>query len=147
MVSEATGGANGNVTVTTFTFNKNGQVAIESVLDFGANKDITLSKLLATVAVKQNPEAFQSVEQLRQGLGVAYLKADGETFDATACACDGFLFASNFQNFSITDSGLILSFSKYAIAPGAVMTPDISLTWAELAPFLQPAFARTLSLD
>lgn len=147
IISEMTGGANGNVVITTFTFDKNGLVAIDSILDFNNNKDITLSKLLASVAVTQNPESFQSVDQLQQGLGVAYLKSDGITLDTEACGCDGFFFGSNFQNFSITDTGLVFTFSKYAIAPGVVMTPSISLTWAQLSPFLTPEFASTLALD
>ena len=143
-ISEMTGGANGNVAITTFTFGNDGVVAIDSILDFSNNKDIALSKLLAVVAVIQNPEAFQDVKQLKEGLGIAYLKSDGVTFDAEACGCDGFFFGSNFQNFSVTETGLTFTFSKFAIAAGAVMTPDISLTWAQLAPFLTKDFAKTL---
>lgn len=147
LVSEVTGGANGNAVITTFTFTADGQVAIESILDFANNNDIALSKLMAEVAVIQNPKAFQDTDQLKEGLGIAYLKSDGVTLDTIACGCDGFFFGSNFQNFTVTDTGLTFTFSKYTLAPGAVMTPDISLTWAQLAPYLQPDFARSLSLD
>jgi hypothetical protein len=147
MITEMTGGANGNVAITTFTFDKNGQVAIDSILDYENGKDIALTRLLAEVAVEQNPLAFQSRDQLMQGLGLAYLKSDGVTFDAVACGCDGFFFPSNFQNFSVTDSGLTFTFSKYAIAPGAVMTPEISLTWAQLAPYLTATWGSNLALD
>lgn len=147
MISEMAGGASGNVAVTTFSFNKNGVVPIDSILDYENNKDIALTRLLATLAVTQNPDVFQNSDQLQQGLGLAYLKSDGVTFDAAACGCDGFFFPSNFQNFSITDTGLTFTFSKYAIAPGAMMTPDISVTWVELAPYLTTEFANNLSLD
>lgn len=146
LVSEMTGGANGNAAVTTFTFDDAGVIAIDSILDYDNYKDIALTRLLAEVAIKQNPEAFQSTDQLLQGLGLAYLKSDGVTFDSKACGCDGFFFPSNFQNFSLTDTGITFTFSKYAIAPGAVMTPDITLTWAELAPFLTEAFSKRLAV-
>ncbi len=140
-ISEMTGGANSNVAVATFTFGPNGQVAIEDVIDLASGTNaITLSRALATAAKEQNPSLVAATAQLEEGLGIAFLKADGVTFDPVACACDGFFFGSNFQNFSITDTGITFTFSKYAIAPGVAMTPSISLSWQELAPYLTGSY-------
>ena len=140
LVSEMTGGANGNAVVTSFTFDDAGQVAIEEILNFDSSNDIALTRLLKTAAISQYGSLYMSDPMLSEGLGLAFLKPDGVTFDSVKCACDGFLFASNFQTFSLSDIGITFSFSKYAIAPGVVMTPEITLTWSELKPYLTPAY-------
>ncbi|MFA5166379.1 MAG: DUF3298 domain-containing protein [Candidatus Paceibacterota bacterium] len=145
LIYEYTGGANGSEKVQTFTFNKNGQVAIESILDTsgyatmkGKNKmpnDLALSYLLLEQA-KNDKEIFPDINTVRDGLGLSYLKDDGITLDHKKCNCDGWLYASNLQNFVITDNGLTFYFDKLAITMGAAGSTAINLSWDELAPYL-----------
>lgn len=147
-VGEYTGGANGNETVQAFTFDKNGPVTIESILDLaGSTKDaagktvyndLALSKILEKQALT-DPQEFPDKGILDEGLGLSYLKADGVTFDQSKCHCDGFLYASNLQNFAVTDDGLDFFFGKYAITIGAGGVPEIDLDWAALKPYLKTA--------
>lgn len=137
---EFTGGANGNTKVNTFTFNKDGRVEIDSVLSLAIdNNDIKLSRVLADTAMNDAEEGFDKT-MLYEGLGLAYLKADGKTLDTKKCYCDGFFFGSNFQNFVITDEGIEFLFSKYQIAPGAQGTPKIMLPWKLLQGYLIGSF-------
>jgi hypothetical protein len=77
---------------------------------------------------------------LQEGLGIAYLKADGKTLDKAKCNCDGFFFPSNFQNFVIEDNGIRFIFNKYQIAPGSAGLPEIALDWETLKPYIQSSF-------
>ena len=91
---EYTGGANGNATVNTFTFDNQGLVMIDTVLDFAINNnDITLTKMLRDKLLMRDNA---SKDMINDGLGLSYLKADGKTFDQKKCNCDGFFFPSNF---------------------------------------------------
>jgi hypothetical protein len=138
-VYEFTGGANGNITVNTFTFDGKGAVTIDSVLDFNDGKDIVLSRVLAETLIKSEGENA-SKDMVNDGLGLSYLKADGKTFDAQKCGCDGFFFGSNFQNFVIEDEGLRFIFNKYQVAPGASGLPEVVLPWNALKTFIVPSF-------
>jgi len=140
---EFTGGANGNITVATFAFNKDGRVMIDSILNFNDYNDIALSKLFAT-QILADPDPFTTKDMLYDGLGLSYLKADGKTLDTKKCNCDGFFFGSNFQNFVVKDDGLLFIFSKYQIAPGAAGTPEFMLSWTDMKPYLTNQFINVL---
>lgn len=142
---EYTGGANGNETVQTFSFNKSGQVGIESILNlsgsFGTSggqtvyNDLALSKMLFNQALL-NKDEFPDEKMLKDGLGLSYLKADGVTLNHAKCHCDGFLYASNLQNFAMTNEGITFYFNKYAITSGAAGIAEIALNWNSLQPYL-----------
>ncbi len=136
---EYTGGANGNVTVNSFTFSKDKkQVNIQDILDFNDFKDIELSKLLAETALSDTTLFFKDF--VYDGLGLSYLKSDGKTLDKTKCNCDGFFYGSNFQNFVIKNGGITFYFDKYAIAPGVAGVTHIFLPSQKLKPYLLPSF-------
>lgn len=137
---EYTGGANGNITINTFTFNDKGVMNIDSILDFSNYKDIALTKALADEIIKEGGDQA-SPDMVLDGLGFSYLKEDGKTIDKSKCQCDGFFFPSNFQNFVVEDGGLRFFFNKYQIAPGSAGTPEIILPWKFLSPYLQGDFA------
>lgn len=133
---EYTGGAHGGTYLTTFSFGPSGLVSIESLVDFNNGNDIALTRLLAE---RLHTELGDMVDErmLAQGLGLAYLRSDG-SFDSEACQCDGFFFPSNFQSFIVTDEGLRFVMQQYQVAPYAVGMPATTLTWTELAPYLEP---------
>lgn len=135
-IYEFTGGANGNITVTTFTFDKNGVVAIDAMLNLAQNdNDIALSRVLAETALT-NTESFVDKTMLYEGLGLSYLKADGKTLDKVKCHCDGFFFGSNFQNFIVKDEGITFVFNKYQVAPGSSGLPEVTLSWDTLKSYM-----------
>jgi hypothetical protein len=138
-VYEYVGGANGNITVNTFTFNKDGVLAIDSVLNFNDGNDIALSRLLESALIAHGGENVAK-DMIRDGLGLSYLKADGKTFDAEKCNCDGFFFGSNFQNFVVEDGGLRFIFNKYQVAPGSEGLPEVLLSWDMLASYRLASF-------
>lgn len=133
-----TGGAHGNTSLASFTFNDAGLVAVEDVLDFEGGKDVELTKLLEQKLIVVLGEN-SNTEMISQGLGLAFLRPDG-TFDREACGCDGFFFPSNFQNMIVTDEGLTFVMSPYQVAPYAAGMPEVSFTWSELAPFINQTF-------
>ncbi|MCD8538864.1 MAG: RsiV family protein [Leadbetterella sp.] len=133
---EYTGGANGNSLVNSYSFNANSRrVVIEDILDLSGHRDVKLSRLLAERALSDTTLFFKDF--VESGLGLAYLKADGVTLDREKCRCDGFSFASNFENFVVEDKGITFYFHKYAIAPGAAGITRISLSWENLRPYLK----------
>jgi len=135
-IYEFTGGAHGITVVQTFTFDNNGLVDIQDVLNLAANNNaINLSRVLAT-SLEKNDSDVITEDMMMEGLGLAYLKADGKTFDKVKCACDGFNFASNFQNFYITNAGITFLFSQYQVAPGAAGIVATTLDWNTLKPYL-----------
>lgn len=134
---EYTGGANGNITVATFTFDNQGLVMIDSILDFNNGNDIPLTRLMRDVLLKRENA---SAEMINDGLGLAYLKDDGKTFDAKKCGCDGFFFPSNFQNFVVEDGGLRFIFNKYQVAPGSDGLPEIVMLYDTLKEYLLSPF-------
>lgn len=136
-IYEFTGGAHGNNVVDTFTFNDKGRVYIENILNFTENNsEIDLSKIFADKLIKEKGE-LTNKNMVMQGLGLAYLKADGKTLDTAKCNCDGFLFNSNFQNFYIEDNGISFVFNQYQIAPGASGIITLNIDWNLLLPFIK----------
>jgi hypothetical protein len=136
-IGEYTGGANGDERVQSFSFNQDGRILIEDILDLASDhNDIVLSRALLDKS-SSDPDKYPVPDMVKDGLGLAYLKDDGITFDQEKCNCDGFLFASNFQNFVIKDDGITFFFNKYRITIGASGVADITLNWSELAPYLR----------
>lgn len=135
---EYTGGAHGGTGLSTFTFNKNGRVMIEDVLNMEGANDIEVSKLIAKKLETTLGES-SSKETIYQGLGLSYLKPD-YTLDKTKCNCDGFFFGSNLQNFVITDLGIKFIFGQYQVAPYAVGMPEVLLTYDELKSYLKDSY-------
>jgi|GEM_PF-518950 len=147
IIGEYTGGANGREIVQSFTFDKNGKVDLESLLDIAGSRpigqnsasvpnDISLSELLLAQAQK-NPEQFPDLDMVRTGLGLAYLGTDGVTLDHKKCGCDGFFYGSNLQNFVVTDDGLEFFFGKGDITIGAAGAVSIGISWSDLQPYLK----------
>ncbi len=134
---EFTGGAHGNSVVNTFTFNDEGKVEIEDILNLSENNnDIKLSRILAKEIERSQGDMFIE-DMMMDGLGLAYLKADGVTLDKEKCNCDGFFFGSNFQNFYLTDEGITFLFNQYQVAPGASGIVKATLDWETLKPYLK----------
>lgn len=134
---EYTGGAHPNNWTTTFSFDKNGRIDIQNILDFSDYKDIELTKILAEKLKGKEFEDRIVSDMLEQGLGLSYLEKDGKSINKEKCSCDGFFFGSNFQNFYIKDTGITFIFSPYQIAPYAAGTIEVELDWELLKPFLK----------
>lgn len=133
-----TGGAHGGTTLATFTFGPKGKIAIEDILNFDKGNDILLTKELAR-ALSTSLATSTTLEAIYDGLGLSYLNPDG-SLNHEKCHCDGFFFPSNFQNFIVTDTGLTFVMGQYQVAPYVVGMPEASMTWSELASYLQPTF-------
>lgn len=134
---EFTGGAHGMTNLATFTFNDAGKVAIDQLLTLATNNnDIALTKLMKKKLETSLGEGTDA-RMLNDGLGLSYLKSDGVTFDAKACACDGFFFGSNFQNFIVKDEGITFLMGQYQVAPYAAGMPEVTFTWNELEKYLK----------
>ncbi|MEN9338618.1 MAG: hypothetical protein RI945_343 [Candidatus Parcubacteria bacterium] len=137
---EFTGGAHGDTIIATFSFNNDGLIGIEKILNLSENgNDISLTKILKSSLVSSISEESLSMDMMDNGLGLAYLREDG-TFDNEKCGCDGFLFASNFQNFIILDEGIKFIMNKYQVGPGTLGNPATIIPWTVLKPFLNKDF-------
>lgn len=135
---EYTGGAHGGTGLATFTFNKDGRIMIEDVLNMEGSNDIEVSKLIAKkleVSLGEN----SSKDTIYTGLGLSFLNPD-YTLDKTKCNCDGYFFGSNLQNFVITDLGIKFLFGQYQVAPYAVGMPEVLLTFDELKAYLKDSY-------
>jgi hypothetical protein len=133
-VYEFTGGAHGNTAITSFNFSKDSQLKVEDVIDFSQGNYVSLAKVLKTKLLKSLEENTNE-SMVNDGLGLNFLKADG-TFDKEKCNCDGYYFPSNVQVFTIHDDGIKFIFAQYQVAPYAVGTPSVMLTWSELEKFI-----------
>ncbi len=124
---EFTGGAHGNTAINTFTFDKDGQIKIEDILDFGTGNGIKLTKLLESELIKQKGDMLFDTKMVEEALGIAYLKSDG-TIDKEKCNCDGFYMGSNFQNFYLTKDGITIIFPQYQVAPYAAGIIEVNMS-------------------
>jgi hypothetical protein len=136
---EFTGGAHGNTTLSTFTFDKNKQIKIEDIINLEKN-DINLTRILSAKLSKSLGDGLNE-DMLSSGLGLAFLDKNGN-FDQKKCACDGFLFSYNFQNFSILDEGIKFTMPQYSVAAYAYGMPEVIISWQELTPFLTKEFSE-----
>lgn len=145
IVEEYTGGANGIINVQTFTFDSNGLVEVEDVLNLAGEtinpeglvvyNDLALSKLIFEQTTK-NEELFPNSEITQEGLGLAYLKDDGVSLDLEKCHCDGWFYGANLQNFVLTNEGISFFYGKCDITICASGVVQVSLDWKTLAPYL-----------
>jgi hypothetical protein len=135
---EYTGGAHGGTGLATFTFGKDGRLAIEDILEINNNNDIEITRLIEKKLISVLGEN-SSKETINEGLGLAYLR-DDNTLDLIKCNCDGFFFGSNLQNFVVTDNGIKFIMSQYQVAPYAAGMPEVTLSYEELKPFLKSQF-------
>ena len=129
------GGANGVTTLASFTFGPNGTIPIDSILDFDNGNDIALTKIMRDKLITALGQSANK-KMIDQGLGLAYLKADG-AFDAKKCKCDGFFFGSNFQNFFVTDLGITFGLDQEKVAAHSEGMPEVLFSWKELAPYIK----------
>ncbi len=146
-IYEYAGGANGQEKVQSFTFDKDGLVNVESILDISGyhpnskdvNKprqnDILISELILE-ETKNDKEQYPDSNLTREGLGLSYLENDGVTLNHKKCNCDGWFFGSNLQNFVPTDSGLVFYFDECKITTCSAGVVGVSLSWETLSPFL-----------
>ncbi|MBB5334455.1 RsiV family protein [Chryseobacterium koreense] len=122
--------------VWTIVFQNQKEIDIETFLDLSGDMDLQVTKLLSQHAMRQNKKMDKNL--LDQGLGLYYLAADGKTLDPKKFHGDGYLFASNLQNFVVEDSGFTFYFDSGAIAPNSEGVQKIHLTREQLKPFLRP---------
>jgi hypothetical protein len=136
-VYEFTGGANGQNTVASFTWDKNGAVDLQSILSFANNNDILLTQMIRSQAILSYPGiTLSDIQQLDQGLGLAFLDADGVTLNKAKCKCDGYFYGSNAMNFMLKDDGITFAYNEYAILPGSYGAPTVTLSWDAVQPLL-----------
>ena len=129
---EFTGGAHGGTGLKTYTFDSNGLVDLATILNFTSENKVAMTRLIESKLKVQLGE-LHNEQMLSEGLGLAYLKADG-TFDKTKS--DGFDFRSNFDNFAILDGGIKFIFGQYQVGPYAAGMQEVMLSWEELGPYL-----------
>lgn len=140
---EFTGGAHGNTYLTTFTFDKNGQIKVEDILNFENKNDINLTKILSSKLEGSLGDGLDEA-MLSQGLGLAYLKDNGD-FDYKKCGqndidCRKIIFSSNFTNFVILDEGIKFIMPQYSVAAYVYGMPETTISWSELKPYLNSNF-------
>jgi hypothetical protein len=135
---EFTGGAHGNTGLATFSFDKNGRVDINNILDLNNGNDEAITKLLEQKLTETLGEN-SSTQMIRDGLGLNYFDANGK-LDKGKCNCDGFLFSSNLQNFRVEDDGIVFIMGQYQVAPYVAGMPEAKLKWDVLEEFLNPNF-------
>ncbi len=117
-----TGGAHGNTALQTFTFNKNGLVTIDNLLDLQKGNDKKITLILADKLQKTLGEQYNE-DMLKEGLGLS-----GDSI--------GFLYQSNLMRFVILDEGIKFIFDQYQVAPYASGNPEVLLSWDELDVYL-----------
>lgn len=117
-----TGGAHGNTGLQTFTFNKNGLVTIDKILN--VNNDLAITKIIENKLRKSLGNSLNE-EMLMSGLGLALNDSD-----------ENYLFVTNLMNFVVLDDGIRFIFSQYQVAPYSAGQPEVLLTWDELNKFM-----------
>lgn len=136
---EFTGGAHGNTSNATFNFNNKGYINLEKVLNLQNGNDLKITRMIYNKLPSILGDTFDK-EMASSGLGLSYLKSDGITLDKAKCNCDGFLFASNLQNFIIGDDGITFVMGQYQVAPYVAGMPEVLIKWNELAPYVNKEF-------
>ena len=136
---EFTGGAHGNTSIATFTFNKDKQIQIEDILNFQNKNDIYLTKILKTHLISSIGKENLQEDMMDNGLGLAFLDKN-DNFIQAKCNCDGFLYPSNFQNFVVLDEGVKFIMNTYQVGAGALGNPEAIIPWSELKSYLNSNF-------
>lgn len=117
-----TGGAHGNTALQTFTFNKNGLVTIEDLIDLQKDNDKKITNIIAVKLKKVLADQYNE-EIMNEGLGL--------TGNNT-----GFLYQSNLMRFVVLDEGIKFVFEQYQVAPYAAGNPEVLFSWDELDGYL-----------
>lgn len=121
---EYTGGAHGGTSLSTFTFDDSGAVALSDIISLAEENDAALTRLLVEKLRASLGDATDE-RMLMQGLGLDPLQ--GSEYD----------LRRNFEHFYVTDQGVTFIMDQYQVAPYAAGMPEATFTWAELAPFLK----------
>jgi hypothetical protein len=130
---EFTGGAHGNTGLKTFTFNDDGIIDLSAVLTINETTSVNLANIIRNT-LTQSLGDMSDEGMIRDGLDCAYIN------DSDTQICDASALAQNLQNFYITDTGITFIFGQYQVAAYAVGMPEVTLTWSELAPFMNTGF-------
>lgn len=130
VIGEYIGGANGNESVKAFTFDKNGQIDLSSILKIKGGEsgmDAESIKNLKSLSEKiyqkaiADSEKFPDAQMVKDGLGLnKALKIDPSSLVAL------------FENFALTDNGPIFYFDKGAITIRAAGVVNIGIDWSAL---------------
>lgn len=128
-----TGGAHGNTAIKTFTFNESGSVNIADVLTLDETTTAKLTSLIKTKLMADIGD-YTDADMLRDGLDCTFYKDSAEQL------CNSSAVMDNLQNFYITDEGVTFVFGQYQIAAYVAGMPEVTFTWSELAPFMNPTF-------
>ena len=130
---EFTGGAHGNTGLKIFNFNQSGSIGLCDVVSLTDTNYTELAQLIRT-HLSENLGEMADERMIRDGLDCAYLAGtDTQT-------CDRAALVQNLQNFYITDTGITFVFGQYQVAAYAVGMPEVTLSWSELALFMNPEF-------
>ncbi len=117
-----TGGAHGNTTVSTYTFNKNGIVKIDNILNLENDNALKLTKIIFEKLKKNLGKDFD-LNMLQDGLGLA-----GGT---------GFDYKTNLANFIVNDQGITFIYEQYQVAAYSFGVQEVSFSWEELEGYLR----------
>lgn len=134
---EFTGGAHGNTGLQTFTFNKNGNIKPSDVLTITQANAQKLADSIRTNLTETLGDMADR-DMIRDGLDCAYINGSDTQL------CDASAITQNLQNFYITDTGITFIFGQYQVAAYAAGMPEVTLSWSELAPFMNPEFELPL---
>ena len=135
-----TGGANGNESIKTFTFNQARELKIDNIIKLaGFHNDKVIDVFLSELLLKNsqlNTDIFPDPELTKEGLGLNCLEEDGLTIDQEKCNYDIWPFTSNLENFAISDNGIIFFFNKCEITTCSSGPVGIMIDWKDLEPFM-----------
>jgi hypothetical protein len=131
---EFTGGAHGNTNLKIFNFNKNGSIVLSDVLIITNENHTSLAKTIREKLL-ENLGDMADESMIRDGLDCELADdAPEEIF------CDHHALRNNLEKFYITDTGITFVFGQYQVAAYAVGMPEVTLSWSELGPFMNPEF-------
>lgn len=155
-----TGGAHGEASTASFTFDDTGLVEIEDILNFDQGNDVKISRMLVPGLLSTLGQQTDE-EVISKGLGIAFVRPDG-TFDKEACFrerpelktdtagsaiqdsvnCDGFNFSSNFATFAVSNEGLRFYLRQGQVASSVVGVPEVTVSWDALVPYLKTKYKK-----
>ncbi|MDQ5957633.1 MAG: hypothetical protein QG614_608 [Patescibacteria group bacterium] len=133
-----TGGAHGSTNPRTYNFNKNGYIELKDVVNLQNNNAALLAKLINSKLPTILGDGYNK-NMADDGLGLNCIKEDN-TFDSAKAGCENVSLTQNLKHFIVGDSGITFIMEQYQVAPYASGMPRITLTWAELKPYLNSSF-------
>jgi hypothetical protein len=136
---EFTGGAHGNTGLQTFTFNQNGRINLTDILTITSSN---AQKLTDSIRNKLTETLGDMADHgmIRDGLDCQTIVED----NTSGQYCGHEAIISNLGNFYITDEGVTFIFGQYQVAAYAAGMPEVTLSWSELASFMNPGFELPL---